>query len=109
MKYYDREMDTIHPDNCVALTWEDAEYAEELNRACGWGFSAPDMLRFIADYMDAFCDSEEETDADNSMKDYLVMERIEWRLEDANFHTLCEFFHAHKFTDAVVWVTNTMM
>lgn len=105
MKYYNKEMENIHPEGCVALTWEDAEKAERENEACGWGFSTPDCLRFIADHMDANYAVE---DGEDPTEHYRKQEWIEWRLEDANFHTLCGHLNAHDYNEAIKWVAEDM-
>ena len=104
MKYYEAEMPTINPEGCVAMTWEDAEEMEKLNYECGWGFSASDCLRFIADHMDAYYDHMEESENAEILKHVKLMECIEWRLEDANFHTLKRLLHDNKYSDAIKWV-----
>lgn len=106
MKYYEAEMTTIHPEGCVALTWEDAENAEKENYDCGWGFSAPDLLKFITDHMNAEYAVE---DGEDPYKHYLTQERIEWRLEDANFHRLCEMLHTHNYKKATEWVASDII
>ena len=106
MKYYGKEMDTIHPEGCVAMTWEDAEEMEKLNSKCNWGFSTADCLRFIADHMEAHIDAEQEDkDPHNA---YKHMECIEWRLEDANFHTLHGFLATYDYKKAIEWVAADM-
>lgn len=96
MKYYEKEMDTIHPNGCVAMTWEDAEAMEKLNNENGWGFGMSDLLRLVADHMDAREFDDHEHDR--------IMEMIEWRLTDANFHTFCELLHDNKYDNAVEWI-----
>ena len=106
MTYYGRTMDTEHPTNCVALTWEDAEKAEKLNAECGWGFSASDCLRFIADHMEAYTDTENGNDVTET---YRCMESIEWRLIDANFHTLSQHLGFYNYKEAIEWVMKEVM
>ena len=101
MKYYGKEMDSIHPEGCIAMTWEDAEEMAKANHDCGWGFSVPDQLRFIADHMDANYDVK---DGNDPLEAYRCMEKIEWRLEDANFHTLCGFLHDHEYIKAIKYI-----
>ena len=100
MKYHGKEMPKIHPEGCKAMTWEDAERMEKENQENGWGFSTPDLLRLIADHMDGnymVGDGEEE-------KGLKMMECIEWRLEDANFHTLCGYLNERDYKKAVAYV-----
>ena len=96
MKYYEKEMPTIHPKGCVAMTWEDAEEMESLNADCGWGFGLSNCLRFLSDHMDAF-----------DKGDYLTAEKIEWRLDDANFHTFSKHLNEHSYDYALNWIYNT--
>ena len=83
MKYYGKEMETEHPTDCVALTWEDAEKAEKENEECGWSFGTPELLRMVTKHMVANNAAEYGI---NLHDNYREMEYIEWRLEDANFH-----------------------
>lgn len=101
MKYYEAEMTTERPSTCLAMTWEDAEKMEKLNQECGWGFSTPDLLRFIADHMEAHDESEEETDPAKLNEHFRKMECIEWRLTDANFHTFCEMLKSQDYYKAL--------
>ena len=98
MTYYGKEMENIHPEGCKAMTWEDAEKADKLDADNGWGFSDADLLRLIADHMSAQDDIENGEDIEEAVK---TQEIIEWRLNDANFHNLCETLHEHKYSDAV--------
>ena len=106
MKYYEEEMTDIHPKGCKAMTWEDAEEVEKLNQLNGWGVSASDALRFVADHMDAYLDSEEETKPENIERCVRVMERIEWRLTDANFHSFCKALKEHDYHKAIKMIAN---
>ena len=106
MKYFEKEMDTISPEGCVAMTWEDAEEMEMLNQEHGWGFSAPDLLRLISDHLDAFY---AEQDGEDPFELYRTQEKIEWRLEDANFHTLRGFLKLHDYKEAITWVTTDIL
>ena len=103
MTYHGKAMENIHPEGCVALTWEDAEKMEKLNSENGWGFSDADLLRLIADHMDANFAVE---DGEEPLEHNLKMESIEWRLEDANFHTLCGLLNAKDYNEAIRWVSS---
>lgn len=100
MTYYGKKMPTDHPEGCVAMTWKDAEEMDALNKENGWGFSNSDLLRLIADHMDAHFDVE---DGNDPMEARKKMECIEWRLTDANFHTLCAHLHKHDYREAIKW------
>ena len=106
MKYYEKEMGTTSPEGCIAMTWEDAEAVEKQNKENGWGFSAPDLLRLIADHMDA---TYKEEDGEDPFELYRTQEKIEWRLEDANFHTLCKFLKLHSYKEAITWVATDIV
>ena len=106
MKYYEKEMGTTSPEGCIAMTWEDAEAVEKQNKENGWGFSAPDLLRLIADHMDA---TYKEEDVEDPFELYRTQEKIEWRLEDANFHTLCKFLKLHSYKEAITWVATDIV
>ena len=101
MTYYGEEKKTEHPYGCKVMTWEDAEEMSNLNAKCHWGFSAWDCLRFLADHMEANSDVEHGNDP---LEAYKCMECIEWRLEDANFHTFNGFLHAHEYDKALAWI-----
>ena len=109
MKYFNREMPEDRPTGCVAMTWEDAEEMEKLNNENGWGFSDSDLLRLIADHMDAYLDNLQATDNVEIMKSIATMEKIEWRLTDANFHTFCKMLNEHKYKEATLHVANEIM
>lgn len=106
MTYHGREQKTIHPTECKAMTWEDAEKMEKLNQECGWGFSTPDLLRFTADHMDAYMDINEAFSSERILEGLRTIECIEWRLTDANFHTFCEALHAHEYNKAINMIAN---
>ena len=103
MKYYEKEMETIHPTGCKVLTWEEAEDAEKQNEECGWGFSVEDEMDFLIDHIRAYIFILKNGDdtAENATRE---MEWIEWRLEDANFHTFCELLHKHDSDGAYAWI-----
>lgn len=109
MKYFEREMPTENPTGCKAMTWEDAEEMEKLNLENGWGFSDEDLLRIIADYMEAFYKHMDAYDNEEILKYVRVMEKITWRLTDANFHTLSGLLNENKFKEAVSWVADQML
>lgn len=88
-------------ENCIALTYGDIEKLMLLNEKCEWGFSSSDCLRFIADHEEAVVDIENGYDL---VCAYKAMESVEWRLEDANFHTLCSLLKERKYREAVKWV-----
>ena len=90
--------------NCVAMTYGDANEMGELNYKCGWGFSAMDCLRFLADHMDAYYDHLEESENAEILKHVRKMECIEYRLEDANFHVFCDYLRDRKYADAHKWI-----
>ena len=103
MKYHGKEMTTIHPSGCVAMTWEDAERMEKRNEACGWGFTFANCLHFVADHMEANECLERNAMRDKHIVAKLKQEMIEWRLEDANFHDLCGFLHECEYAVAIDW------
>ena len=108
MKYYNAEMETVHPSGYSVMTWEDAEEVEKLNYENGWGFSSTNLLRLIADHEDCYFDMEETTDMNTFHKYMRKMERIEWRLEDANFHELHKLLRKHEYRKAVEWLLNNI-
>ena len=103
MTYHGKKMETIHPYECVALTWEDAEKAEKLNAENKWGFTTPELLHMVADHMDATVKADTGIDVVDS---YRKAEFIEWRLEDANFHTFCHALNVKDYKKAIQWVAN---
>lgn len=98
MMYYGREMGTMHPTGCEVMTWDEAEEMEALNRDNGYGFSVIDELDMIIDHMrsELFIKKGDDT-ARNGKRE---QEMIEWRLEDANFHTLCKYLHEKRYDEA---------
>lgn len=98
MKYYGIEMEAEHPYGYEEMTWKDAEEVEELNRECGWSFGLNNTLRLLADHMDA-CDCENRGIPRNEAK--RTMEKIEWRLKDANFHTFANALHTFDYNKAL--------
>lgn len=107
MIYHGRKMKTIHPEGCVAMTWADAERMEKRNEAHGWGFGMADCLRMLADHMDAEKARHEVTDNEKFLFATAKMEKIEWRLEGANFHTFCKLLRGNEYTKALEWITKT--
>ena len=105
MTYHGKDMTTVHPEGCVSMTWEDAEAMDKLNQENGWGFSDSDLLRLVADHIDAHHD---ETDGEDVFKAYKTMECIEWRLTDANFHSLVKMLSAHDYANAVRLIVASM-
>ena len=76
--------------NCEALTFEIIENELlPLVMKKGWGFSMADCLRMIGDHMDG---------------DTLTKEKIEFILEDCNFHTLNGFLSNEEYIRATEWV-----
>ena len=106
MKYHEKEMETEHPSGCVAMTWEDAMEMEKANKDNGWGFSTPDLLHMIADHMNAHYDTE---DGKTPLEACRCAEKIEWRLEDANFHTLCGLLNCADYKKAIEYVANDLV
>ena len=104
MMYHGRKMETIHPEGCVAMTWADAERMEKRNEANGWGFGMADCLRMLADHMDADEARNEVTDDEKFLFATAKMEKIEWRLEDANFHTFHKMLHDGEYVKALAWI-----
>lgn len=102
MKYYGKEMPTIHPEGCTAMTWEDAEAMNKLNQENGWGFSMPDLLRLLADHMEAYDFGYNGIPEEEAKR---TQEKIEWRLEDANFHKLCALLHDNDYVKASEAIT----
>ena len=102
MKYYEKEMETIHPEGCIMLTWEDAERMEKRNYKNGWGFSMADCLHKLATHMEA----QETIDEDDSKAPLAILEqeKIEWRLEDANFHEFRTLLHDNQYIKALAWI-----
>ena len=109
MKYYNQEMPEVHPTGCVAMTWKDAEEMEKLNNENGWGFSDSDLLRLTADHMEAYLNHMEATDNAEILKHVAIMEKIEWRLTDANFHKLCGALNEHKYKTALNAIAEDLM
>lgn len=70
------------------MTRADERRMVELNKKHGWGFTRKEMLRLINDYEKAY-------HAGNTRR----MECIEFRLEDANFHTEGELLADKKFAE----------
>ena len=70
------------------MTRADERRMVELNKKHGWGFTRKEMLRLINDYEKAY-------QAGNTRR----MECIEYRLEDANFHTECGLLADKKFAE----------
>lgn len=91
----------IYPD-CQALTYEiiDNELRPYVQRK-EWGFTMADCLRMIADHMDATADIEDRKNVHNA---YLTKEKIEYVLEDCNFHTLCKMLYNENYASATKWV-----
>ena len=102
--YHGRVMDTDHPTGCVAMTWQDAERMEKRNEACGWGFTMAKCLHFLANHMDADYAHHNEEDKEKFLSAIAEKEMIEWRLEDANFHTFCGLLHDNKYAEALAWI-----
>ena len=76
--------------NCKALTYEIIENElYPLVKSKGWGFSMADCLRMIADHMDG---------------DTLTKEKIEFMLEDCNFHMFNGFLSDEEYIRAIEWV-----
>ena len=104
MKYYGVEQESIHPVGCKAMTWEDAEAMEELNAKHSWSFSIADEAKIVMkhkNYQKIVKSSEDEAERNNAIAE---QEKIEWRLEDANFHTLCRFLRARRYLEAMEYV-----
>lgn len=99
--------------NCKALTYgiiEDELYP--LVRSKGWGFSMPDCLHMIADHMEAtgtIANNENMLGTYSDREEYLAKEKIEFMLEDCNFHTLCGFLLDEEYAKATKWVLNEYM
>ena len=102
MKYFGKEMEGIHPVGCIAMTWEDAERMAKRNEKDGWGFDMAKCLHFLANHMDA--DNVDEGDNEQLMSAIATKEMIEWRLEDANFHTFCGYLHNNEYAHALAWI-----
>ena len=100
MKYAEPKKDELYP-NCEALTYGDVEELMDMNEKCGWGFTAIDCLRFLADHIEANHDVESGNDP---LEAHRKMESIEWRLEDANFHRLSECLSARNYGKAIEWI-----
>lgn len=104
MMYHGRKMETIHPEGCKAMTWADAERMDKRNADHGWGFGMADCLRMLADHMDAEMARHEVTDKEKFLSATAKMEMIEWRLEDANFHTFHKMLHDGEYVKALAWI-----
>ena len=102
--YHGKVMDTDHPNGCVAMTWQDAERMEKYNEKNGWGYSLAKCLHLLADHME--CDEAIEDEEDEEKVNWCKakIEMIEWRLEDANFHTFCGLLHDGKYNEALAWI-----
>lgn len=87
---------------CYALTYEiiDNELYPLLEKK-NWGFSMADCLRMIADHMEATCDI---ADGNDPLEAYLAKEKIEFMLEDCNFHELCGLLSNEEYVKATEWV-----
>jgi hypothetical protein len=70
------------------MTRADERRMMALNMKHGWGFTQKEMLRLINDYVKAY-------KTGNTRR----MECIEFRLEDANFHTECGLLADKNFAE----------
>lgn len=75
------------------MTQADMRRMMALNMKSGWAFSKDDLLKLLSNYIKAYI-------ADDVRK----MEMIEFRLEDANFHTECGHLADKEFTEYVEFV-----
>ena len=91
-------------NGCVVMTKADAEEMNRLNEKCGWGFSAMDCLHFLADHLGANVTRKFSTEPDEVMEAIRTMEKIEYRLEDANFHEFCGLLSDHDYNGAMEWI-----
>ena len=89
---------------CIVMTEADAEEMQNLDEKCGWGFSAMDCMRFLADHMDANAIRKFSVEPNEVMEAIRTEEKIEFRLEDCNFHTFCGMLHDGKYDDAYKWI-----
>ena len=89
--------------NCVAMTWADVDKMNELNRKCGWGFDKKDCNEFLFNHMKSYI-SVLKTEDDTAKNGARKMEMIEYRLEDANFHSFCHMLHTHDYGRAKDWI-----
>ena len=104
MKFHGKEMPTIHPEGCKAMTWEDAERMEKRNADHGWSIDFTTAIRMLADHMDAYTASLTEKDAEKVECAIAKYEMIEWRLADANFHGFCKLLHENKYAEAFKYI-----
>lgn len=109
MMYHGEKMESVHPNGCVAMTWADAERMELLNKEHGWGLGMADCIRMLSDHMDAENARHEVTDSEKFLFATAKMEKIEWRLEDANFHTFHKHLHGKEYENALAWITKTFV
>lgn len=106
VKYHNVEMPDIHPEGCIAMTWEDATEMETKNSKCGYGYSAWDWLRIIATHMEFYYRVLEIGDEERKIPFIAEMERVEWMLGDANFHKVRGLLHDHKYGEVTKMVMN---
>ncbi len=71
------------------LTDKDIQHIYELNRKHGWGFTYQALRTLTTKHEKA-----------RQRQDYKTMEAIEWRLEDANFHSLNGLLWQGKYEEA---------
>ena len=102
MTFFGKEMEGIYFEGCKAMTWEDAEEMGRLNAENGWSFSTEDLNELLFSHMLAYIFVLKGDDtANNGTRE---MEMIEYRLEDANYHTFANLLHRHEYEDAKAWM-----
>ena len=68
------------------MTWEDAKKQDAINKRNGWGISYPVLRQLISLHKHA-----------RSTGNIRVMEIIEYRLTDINFHSECAAIRAGDY------------
>ena len=94
--------------NCKAMTYGDVEELGQMNAKCKWSFSEEDCKDFLFSHMNALIFVLKHGD-DTAMNGTRDMEMIEYRLEDANYHTLAKLLHENDYEGASVWITEEYM
>ena len=83
--------------NYPGMTVADAEAMDRENQRHGWDFFKEDLENLVDRHCNAF-----------KYSNARMMSMIEYRLTDANFHSLCRMLYEHNYTGAKAWIEEEM-
>lgn len=86
----------------LAMTKEDAAAIDKLNADSGWGISRQELEELCDQHKAAFTACLETKGPGEATEFIRIMEKIEYRLTDCNFHTECKLLRAGKYAEALL-------